>query len=257
MKSSMRARPLPSSRPRHAPFGDTAEALHAMRLLLEASVPDALIAETRQFFRMSRAVLLRIAGTPGRVQVWAMDPQAPRRPSRLTSLAELEPIADLQESGAPRCLEGREAAELCASLRLPVEEGTLLLLPIQVHRLVNHVLLLASSGPREFSDEQLEVAEQFAAAVGAGLSRFRRAAAKASESSRQVELSRASKSLNASLDLNRVLVRICEESARILDADTAVLYMGDAQHGLRIEAGTGVGPDAIGLRLGPGEGLAG
>src|SRR3954453_1394891 len=188
MKTSMRARPLPSSRPRHAPFGDTAEALHAMRLLLEAtaeaqastSLPDALIAETRQFFRMSRAVLLRIAGTPGRVQVWAMDPQAPRRPSRLTSLAELEPIpdpqepiADRQESGAPRCLEGREAAELCASLRLPVEEGTLLLLPIQVHRLVNHVLLLASSGPREFGDEQLEVAEEFAAAVGAGLSRFR------------------------------------------------------------------------------------
>src|SRR3954466_6307681 len=104
MKSSMRARPLPSSRPRHAPFGDTAEALHAMRLLLDASVPDALMAETRQFFRMSRAVLLRIAGTPARVQVWAMDPQAARRPSRLTEVAELDAIADLQTSDGARCL---------------------------------------------------------------------------------------------------------------------------------------------------------
>ena len=84
----MRARPLPSSQTRPASFGDTAEALHTVRLLLEATteqhapIPftDRLVAEARHFFRMSRAVLLRVAGVPGdvHVQVCATDPEGPR-----------------------------------------------------------------------------------------------------------------------------------------------------------------------------------
>ncbi|HEY1359908.1 MAG TPA: sensor domain-containing diguanylate cyclase [Thermoleophilaceae bacterium] len=258
----MRDRP-PSSTSHHVPFGNTAEALHAVRLLLEAtpgpdpagSLPERVLGEARQFFRMSQACLLRIAGRPRQVQVSAIVPPAGSHRRRV-SLDDLGPVADLSGSQAAHVVSEGAAAELCAALGLD-PAATLLLLPIETTQLTQTVAVLASRRPRELGDEQLDVAEAFAAAAGAVLSRGRRAAANATQSSRQVELSRAARSLNASLDLNRVLVRICEESARILAADTAVVYMGDRDQGLRLEAGTGVGPDAIGIRLAAGEGLAG
>jgi len=54
-----------------------------------------------------------------------------------------------------------------------------------------------------------------------------------------------------------VLVRICHEAASILDADNAVVYRGDAEEGVSIEATYGMPPEAIGYRMAPGEGLAG
>ena len=47
----------------------------------------------------------------------------------------------------------------------------------------------------------------------------------------QAALARAAKSLNESLDLNRVLVRICHEAASILDGDNAVVYRGNGEDG--------------------------
>src|SRR4051794_40408788 len=118
MQASMRARPLPSSRPRHAPFGDTAQALHAMHLLLDATtdedavipLPDRLLAEARRFFRMTGAALLRVGGRPKRVQLWAVDPKPPRMPARLLPLERVDALAQLEESGAARALHGAEVA---------------------------------------------------------------------------------------------------------------------------------------------------
>ena len=42
-------------------------------------------------------------------------------------------------------------------------------------------------------------------------------------------LARAAKTLNESLDLGDVLHAICVEAVRILDADAAALYRGDAE----------------------------
>jgi diguanylate cyclase (GGDEF)-like protein len=67
----------------------------------------------------------------------------------------------------------------------------------------------------------------------------------------------AAKTLNASLDLNRVLVRICEQAAAILQADVAIVYFGNGRDGLQVEAAYGLGAEANGLRLEPGQGLAG
>jgi diguanylate cyclase (GGDEF)-like protein len=256
----MRVRPLPSSRPRATSFGDTAEALHAVRLLIEGAgterpLPDRLVAQARRFLRMDHAALLKVAGNPKRVLVWAMDPEGPRRP-RLVPLAELSALAAAEGSDAPRVLGGDDAAEFCSALGL-AECGTVLLLPMHATRVIRHVLVLVSEHPREFCDEQLDIAEAFAAAVGAGLERFQVARAKANETSRQVALWEAARALTGSLDLNRVLVRVCEESARILQADTAVVYLRGGERGLRVEAGTGVDPEVIGLRMRPGEGLAG
>jgi diguanylate cyclase (GGDEF)-like protein len=262
----MRAAPPPSSRLRPTQFGDTAEALHAVSRLLDTdaqdsvlAMPDRLVGMARHFFRMSGAVLLRVSHSAGNVYLNAAEPALEWDTKRLLPLTTVEPVAQVAAgSGAAVPLLGPEAAELSASLGLPASDvGTLLLVPIRGRRITGYVLVLADSRPREFSDDQLDVAEAFAAALGSGLARFQRARADASENSRQAALSQASKSLNASLDLNRVLVRICEESAGILDADAAVVYAGDAHQGLCVEAATGLTPDAIGLRLEPGEGLAG
>ena len=73
----------------------------------------------------------------------------------------------------------------------------------------------------------------------------------------QAALARAAKSLNESLDLNRVLVRICHEAASILDGDNAVVYRGDGPRRRGVEATYGMPPEAIGYRMAPGTGLAG
>ena len=63
--------------------------------------------------------------------------------------------------------------------------------------------------------------------------------------------------LNESLDVNRILVRIREEAAGMLDADYANVCLGDAGEGLRIEATYGLPPEVIGAPVPVGEGLVG
>ena len=77
------------------------------------------------------------------------------------------------------------------------------------------------------------------------------------QTAREAALMRAARSLNESLDLNRVLVRICEEAARVLGADYANVFLGNAADGLRIEATYGLPAALIGTRVEAGEGLIG
>jgi diguanylate cyclase (GGDEF)-like protein len=77
------------------------------------------------------------------------------------------------------------------------------------------------------------------------------------QTAREAALMRAARSLNESLDLNRVLVRICEEAARVLGADYANVFLGNATDGLRLEATYGLPADLIGTRVEAGEGLVG
>ena len=64
--------------------------------------------------------------------------------------------------------------------------------------------------------EEVEVARAFADAAAAGLAQLQLAAEHATQTARQAALARAARTLNESLDLNRVLVRICQEAAGIL-----------------------------------------
>ena len=68
---------------------------------------------------------------------------------------------------------------------------------------------------------------------------------------------RAGRIVNESLDLTRVLVRICEEATGILGGDCACVWLGDGVAGVRLEALYGLPPELVGTRLKPGEGLAG
>jgi diguanylate cyclase (GGDEF)-like protein len=213
-----------------APFGGAGEAMH---------------------------VLLCVAEHEGRVEVLAMDPEG-NPPVELLALADLTPVAKLASS-RPRALRlaGAPATELARALGAGDVASTALLLPMQPRDAIGQVLVLLDEHERSFSPAELEVAGAFAAAAAASLGQLQLAHDRAAQTARQAALARAAKTLNESLDLNRVLVRICEESASILDGDNAAVYLGNGRDGLRTEAAYGQPPEVIGVRLGPGEGLAG
>jgi len=63
--------------------------------------------------------------------------------------------------------------------------------------------------------------------------------------------------LNQSLDPSQVLLRVCEEAARLLGADTATVFLGNPADGLRTEATYGRPGERIGEQVDVGEGLVG
>jgi diguanylate cyclase (GGDEF)-like protein len=67
----------------------------------------------------------------------------------------------------------------------------------------------------------------------------------------------AVRGLNESLDPSKVLVHVCEEAARLLDADHAGVILGDRVGGYRVEAIYGEPGERIGEPVVPGDGLAG
>jgi diguanylate cyclase (GGDEF)-like protein len=247
-----------------ARFGSAGEAMHAVSRLLRqgtaaggpAAVGDELVREARAFFRVTRGLLLTVSELEGRVEVVAMDPEAPR-PEDLLAIVDLPPVAAVIDDGEPVRVGGDGAVALGRAIGAGERARSVLLLPLRLRGTVSYVLALADEREREFTAEEAEVAGAFAAAAAAGLAQLQLAADHAAQTARQAALARAAKSLNDTLDLNRVLVRICEESTSILDGDCAVVYVGDGREGLRMEAVLGLPPEAIGTRLEPGEGLAG
>ena len=63
--------------------------------------------------------------------------------------------------------------------------------------------------------------------------------------------------LNESLDPSRVLVRVCEEAARLLEADSASVFLGSGDDGVRVGATYGQPAERIGEAVKVGEGLVG
>ena len=247
-----------------ARFGSAGEAMHAVSRLLRqgtgaggpAAVGDELVQEARSFFRVARSLLLTVSELEGRVDVVALDPEG-SRPEELIAIVDLPPVASVIDDAEPVRVGGEEASAVGRAIGAGDAARSLLLLPLRVRGTVSYVLALADEREREFTAEEAEVAGAFAGAAAAGLAQLQLAADHAAQTARQAALARAAKSLNDTLDLNRVLVRICEESTNILDGDCGVVYVGDGREGLRMEAVLGLPPEAIGARLEPGEGLAG
>jgi diguanylate cyclase (GGDEF)-like protein len=63
--------------------------------------------------------------------------------------------------------------------------------------------------------------------------------------------------LNRSLDPSQVSLRVCEEAVRLLDADSASVFLGSATGGMRAEATYGEPAQRIGETVELGEGLVG
>ena len=240
--------------------------MHAVtRLLGSASgvgapgaVAETLVHEARAFFRVDSAVLLSVAELEGHTEVVAADPpRLTQNGSRaLSALPAITRLLAVREGA--RIVSCEEAVSLARALGLPGEMRSALLLPMRVRERIGHVLILArASEELALEAEDLEAARAFATAAGAGLAQLELAAESAARHARQASLTRAARTLSESLDLNRVLVRICEEAARILDADYANVFLGNAAEGLRFEATFGLGAELIGARVETGEGLVG
>ena len=249
-----------------ARFGDAGAAMHAVTRLLGSAtgigvpgaVADTLVHEARAFFRVSSAVLLSVAELEGHTAVVASEPpaQSGNGCRALSALPAVGRLLSVREDA--RIVLGDEAASLARALGIAGQMRSALLLPMRVRERIRHVLVLTDASEQlEVGAEDLEVARAFATAAGAGLAQLELAAESAARHARQASLTRASRTLSESLDLNRVLVRICEEAARILDADYANVFLGNAAEGLRFEATYGLGAEMIGARVETGEGLVG
>jgi diguanylate cyclase (GGDEF)-like protein len=248
-----------------ARFRGAGDAMHAVSRLLgtasdaggPSAVAEALVSEARHFFRARSTILLSVAELEGRVEVVAESPaRAPR--DGFIPVAESVSIGRLLSSREPAMrVTGPEATALARALGTDTTTQIALLLPMHVRESVRHVLVLTDAEKREFSRDDVEVARAFADAAAAGLSRLQLAGENAAHTARQAALARAARTLNESLELNRVLVRICEEATSILGSDYANVFLGNASEGLRFEATYGLPPDVIGARIEPGEGLEG
>ncbi len=238
--------------------------MRAVTRLLSASAdlqgPDVvrrrLVAEARDFFGVARAVLLEVHESEGRTEPVVASP-AIGVARRTLPVADLPPLSLLLDQRLPALLAQRaEAQAIDRVLGLDGSSGTVLLLPMRAGSAVRNVLLLLDEEGRDFSEVEIGVAGSFAAAAAASLAQMRLAEEHAEQVAQQAALARAAKTLNESLDLNRVLVQICTEAASILDGDNAAIYRGNAD-GLTVEAVHGIAPEAIGYEVSPGVGLSG
>ena len=119
-----------------------------------------------------------------------------------------------------------------------------------------YALLLDDSPDRPLAAEEIEAAAAFVSAAAASMAQLRLMERQRAQNARQSALARAAKALNESLDLARVLPRICDEAAAILDAESVVVYRGSAAKGLVLEASNS-SPELVGARVEPGAGIAG
>ncbi|MGI8846102.1 MAG: diguanylate cyclase domain-containing protein [Thermoleophilaceae bacterium] len=219
------------------------------------TIRDRLVTEARDFFAARRVVLVSI-DDDDRMAVVAANPDT-RLPRGPIAASEFTVLRAPIESHEVALASGDEAARLDTALGSLTPARSVLALPITFDQDVHHVLVVADDEGRSFGDEEIEVARAFAAAASASLAKLRMSGEHAVQIAQQDALARAAKSLNESLDLNRVLVRICHEAASILDGDNAVVYRGDAAEGMAIEATYGMPPEAIGFVMEPGKGLSG
>jgi diguanylate cyclase (GGDEF)-like protein len=238
--------------------------MRAVTRLLSAAAdlqgPDVvrrrLVGEACKFFDVMRVVLLAVGENGASVEPVAASHRGATGP-RPVNVVDLPPIDLLLRRELPALLTQRAEAELLdRALGGGGQAGSALVLPMRAGDSVRHLLLLLDVEGRSFSEVEIGVAGSFAAAAAASLAQMRLAEEHAEQVAQQAALARAAKTLNESLDLNRVLVRICSEAASILDGDNAVIYRGDAA-GLTVEAVHGIVPEAIGYRVASGVGLSG
>jgi diguanylate cyclase (GGDEF)-like protein len=213
-------------------------------------VEQALVREARTLFDVSAVLLLRVED--GTVLVAAGDPE----PGGRVHLEDPSSVERVLESGQPMRLAGSAAGDLLRAGRFASEPDVVLLLPAGARGAMGHVLVLADARGRALSQADVDAAASFASVAGASLAQVRLAEEHARQVARQSALARAAKALNESLDLSRVLPRICEEAATILEADRVAVYRGSAAAGL-VVAASNSGDDVVGRRVEGGTGLIG
>ena len=174
-----------------------------------------------------------------RAAVVAGDPQ----PSRgdWFALDDASPLAEALANGSPARLSTAQARELALASGLqPRPQGALIAPMPHPGGALAHVLLIAAEDARTFDQSDLDAAAAMAETARASLAQLQLAAEHGVQMARQSAVARAAKALNESLDLNRVLPRICEEAAGILGADRVLVFRGSAGKPLTPEASSTV-----------------
>jgi diguanylate cyclase (GGDEF)-like protein len=217
-------------------------------------VADALVREARTCFGAS-AVLLAEPFADRRLRVLAGDP-APDLGIHF-DLESRPGVSELLDRHVRLTrLDGPRAAEVRALLSGNPSGPVLLMLLRERERERDTVLVLGGldAGHR---DVDPDVAAAFADAGAAALARVHAIEEHRQQVAQQQALTRAATTLNASLDLDTVLARICQEAATILDADIASVYRGSSAEPQAIAATYGLPPETVGYTLPLGGGLAG
>ena len=211
----------------------------------EAERPEALaralVREARAELSAPAAVVFAIDQRSGRAVVAAAEPQTPHR--EWFALDDVSPLAEALETAAPLALSTAQARELALASGLQPRPQAALLAPMpNPGGVVAHALMVADDRTRVFEPDEIEAAGALAEAAGASMAQRQLAERHGAERARQASIARAAKALNESLDLTRVLPRICEEAVGILDAERVCVFRGTAGNPLMLEA-TSQSPD--------------
>jgi diguanylate cyclase (GGDEF)-like protein len=229
--------------PDQPPSARSGEAINAVsRLLATATAADtpetlagALAREARGYFAATAALVFVVDQRASRAAVVAGDPAPPHRD--WFGLDEASPLGEGLASGTPAKLSTAQARELALASGLQPRPQAALVAPM-VHPTgpIAHVLLVADERQRAFEDADLDAVAALAEAARANLAQLMLAEEHGARRARQSSIARAAKALNESLDLTRVLPRICEEAAGILGADRVLVFRGSGGSSLLLEA---------------------
>jgi diguanylate cyclase (GGDEF)-like protein len=132
-----------------------------------------------------------------------------------------------------------------------------LFIPVSWGDEVRTVAIAAWAERREITPEDVEHAELAADQAAAGLARLETEDRRAAASVQDRAVVRAGRALNATLDLQEILLTLVHEAALALNADFSGVYLGDKEKGAVATAGYGVPEGWHGLRLRAGEGIVG
>jgi diguanylate cyclase (GGDEF)-like protein len=200
-----------------------------------ADLAGALVREARAYFGVSASLVFVVDQRARRAAVVAGDPVPPH--SDWFGLDEESPLAEALSAGTPTRLSTAQARELALASGIQPRPQAALVAPM-VHPggALAHVLLVADEHTGGFEDQDLDAAAALAEAARASLAQLLLAEEHGAQRARQSSIARAAKALNESLDLTRVLPRICEEAAAILSADRVLVFRGTAGGSLLLEA---------------------
>src|SRR4051812_30972897 len=163
-------------------------------------------------------------------------------------IATGEPLAVPDTADCSTIVPGRAAHEGIASA---------LFVPLAWADEVRSVLIVGWSQQRAIADEDVATAELAADSAAAGLARLEAEARRADSSAQDRVVVRVANALNATLDLQEILLTLVHEAALALDADSTGVFLGDRDSGAVATAGYGVPEGWHGHRLEPGEGATG
>ncbi|HEX6022152.1 MAG TPA: HD domain-containing phosphohydrolase [Solirubrobacter sp.] len=135
--------------------------------------------------------------------------------------------------------------------------ASILFVPIAWGGEVRHVAVAVWTQPREISPDDIDTAQLIADQAAAGFARLEADERRAAGSVQDRAVVRAAAALNASLDLQEILLTLVHEAALAVDAEMSGVYLGDGENGAVATAGYSVPEGWHGLHIAPGQGAAG